>query len=168
METIWILLADQNRLRVFEILEKIGTVREVVDFLSPRGRMRIPLACEITNEDAKEPIDPQEASKGAEAEITPRDDELFSKQICNFMENARRRGRFTKLRIVAPCEFLEILCKSMSKGVKQSIEGEIVHSLFTNGTADVEEFLRSLNFTPMKSARPGNQSAYQTNSGASL
>ena len=149
METIWILVADKHRLRVFEI-EKTRNFREVVDFLSPEGRMRMQIASENAYEAATAKIFPRSGDDNGASTSLSQDDELFSKQISNYVENARRGRRFTKMRIVAPLDFLIILRKNMSKGTKRSIEGEVVHALENVESINFEDFLRSIAFSAMK------------------
>ena len=167
METIWVLVADQHRLRVFEILEKDGNFHEVVDFLSPKGRLSTRSASESASEYAIGNTNLGRADGSATTNFPSQDDELFCKQISSYLENARRGSRFTKLRIIAPLDFLILLRNNMGKRARQSVEGVVVHDLANVESINAEAFLRSIKFSVMKKSQRDPQSMQQAHPGAS-
>lgn len=149
MAATWILVTNEHRLRVVEVLEQSRSFYEVVDFFSPKGRTSNQFACNSASESASMAINPNGANDSANGELWTRDDTLFCKQVSNYLERARRRGCFTQLRIIAPLDFLNLLRNNMSSETNQSVKGVVVQDLANIELTNSDIFLRkfSFNFT---------------------
>jgi protein required for attachment to host cells len=170
MEITWIIVADQTRLRVFEIAGGTVNLYEIVDFLSPEGRMRVQVPLENVQQGSFENGEPVSTGTDEASKSSARcgQSDLFSKQISSYVERARLGRRFTKLRIIAPLDFLGLLRKNMSEAVTQSIEDEVVHNLVNFEKTSIEKFLNSIHMDSVNLTRRGQQPAYRSEPRAPL
>ena len=145
METTWIVVANDSRLRVFEIRGDGGILHEVVDFLSPKGKM---LAKKAFHADQHPPLASNHftCSGMNEADLSkalfPGD--VFSKQISSYIERARCSRRFAKLRIIGCAVFLELLRTNMTEATKRIIEKELVRDTISFENPMLEKYLEEL------------------------
>lgn len=150
METTWLVVASKHRLRVFEVLVQIGVLSEVVDFVSPNGRLRISSSEPSVSSNGVD-CEQFESTSNNDANVSAtRSDELFSMQISSYIDKARRARQFTKLRIVSSYDFLVLLHKNLSDIAKQSIEQEVVQNLINFESIDFEQLLGGVKFRPSK------------------
>lgn len=128
MEATWVVLANDCRLRVFEIQGSVGILHEIVDFLSPKGKADIKKAFETIQPDSFTCSDSASADNN-EADVwnaLAHQGDLFSKQISSYIERARKNRCFAKMRIVGSRGFLKLLREYMTEDAKCLIEKEFV------------------------------------------
>lgn len=144
METTWIVLANDRRLRVFELPSSNGILHEVVDFLSPKGKKYI--------QKDFEPIQPSSFTHGqstnadnyqvdVEHELVHQED-LFSKQISSFIERGRLSGCFEKMRIIGSRGFLNLLRENMTEKAKCIIEKEFIDDAINFEPPILEKYIK--------------------------
>src|ERR1700712_4985301 len=117
MEATWVVLANDCRLRVFKIQGSDGIFHEIVDFLSPKGKIDIKKNFETVQPDLFKRshsacADSNEADVG---NALTHQGNLFSKQISGYIERARINRCFTKMRIVGSRGFLKLLREDMTE-----------------------------------------------------
>ena len=80
----------------------------------------------------------------AEPDISPvqHENELFSKEIGEFLDKARNEHRYDKLHVIAPPRFLGLLRKNISKETKKMVGEEIVRDISWQNKREIEEFVR--------------------------
>lgn len=145
METTWIVVANDSQLRVFEIRGDGGILHDVVDFLSPKGKMLAEKAFEAnqlpplaSNHLTCSGIDEADLSKA------PLQGDVFSKQISSYIERARCSRRFAKLRIIGCAVFLELLRTNMTEATKHIIEKELVWDTLSFESPLLEKYLEEI------------------------
>ncbi|AOY90982.1 hypothetical protein BKK79_03505 [Cupriavidus sp. USMAA2-4] len=124
MTTIWTVVADGSRARVFQSNGRSRDFEEIQDLLNPLGRAR----------DSQLRTDAQGrfAGKGEPSHsMSPRTDpaakehELFARWLGRFLDEARMARRFDKLRLAAAPRFLGRLRVHLGKQVRGMVMEEI-------------------------------------------
>ena len=129
METTWIVLASDCRLRVFEFQGNEKISYEIVDFLSPKGKMYIRKSHEGIQHDSLTRNHSTCADDNNEADQCnglAQQGNLFSKQISSYIERARQNGCFEKMKIIGSEKFLKLLRQDMSEKAKCLVEKEFI------------------------------------------
>jgi hypothetical protein len=144
METTWIVLANDCRLRVFEIRGSGGILHEIVDFLSPEGRMCVEkdFGTIRNNSFTRSHSKCAGNNKADSCNALARQGDLFSKQISSYIERARQNGRFEKMRIIGSGGFLKLLHENMPEKVKCLIEKEFVDDSISFEQPFFEKYLK--------------------------
>jgi protein required for attachment to host cells len=143
MQTIWILAADNSRVRLFQELDQGHHLQEVEDFTHPEGGENNQ---ELETDAKGRYFGKGERDQGntAEPNISPvqHQNELFSKEIGEFLDKAGSEHRYDKLHVIAPPKFLGLLRKNISKETQKLVGEEIVKDISWNSTQEIEKFVR--------------------------
>lgn len=144
MHTTWILAADSSRARIFEELDAEHHLQEIEDFANPAAQAREDEL--LTGKPYR-----RNFSKGAlggthdgEAETDPieHENQVFSREIGQFLERARSEQRYDKLCVIAPPKFLGLLRQHLGKEVQKSLQEEIVSDVSWFGEKEIEKFVQ--------------------------
>lgn len=144
MQTTWIIAADEHRVRIFEVEGVQSNFHEVEDFVNPEGRMR--------EQDLMRDTKGRYFGKGeqvightAEPNIskTQHAEELFAKQISEYLDKARVEHRYDKLRVIAFSKFLGMLRKNMSKEAQRLVEDEVSRDISGFDEKEIEEYIKA-------------------------
>lgn len=144
MSTTWILAADENRARIFEVEGANGAFHEIEDIFNPEGRMRE----QDLERDAKgRYFGKGERVIGHTAEPntskTQHDQDQFAKQVGDYLDKARIEHRYDKLRVIAFSKFLGLLRKNMSKEAQQLVEDEVSKEITGLSEHEIEDYVRT-------------------------
>ena len=155
MQTTWVIAADSNRARVFE-LDKGDKLREIEDMVNPEGRLMD--REQVTDAGGRfgqggqggdgGPGDLGAGARGQahthEPHQTSREHEveMFSKQLGRYLDQARNEHRFDRLRVIAAPKFLGLIRQNMSKEVQKMVEEEIPKNITGLDDHQVEQYLR--------------------------
>jgi protein required for attachment to host cells len=164
MQTTWVIAADSNRARIFELSAGGDKLNEIEDMFNPEGRQQ--LGEQVS--DAEGNFAQGGPSRGmgstgpgvmgaaiggargqgstGEPQETVREHDInmFSKQLVRYLDQARNEHRFDKLRVIAPPKFLGLIRQNMSKEVQKMVEAEIPKEITGLETRNVEQYLQSL------------------------
>ena len=140
--TTWIVAADSSRARVFEISDPERSLRCVEEFDHPRGR--------ANNREINAEPDGRFLSKGGPGthttghKVTPVDheNELFAKSLARYLDKARTQGRYDKLYLIAPPEFLGLMRENLDKEVRKITAEEINKDLSWFEARDIERYIK--------------------------
>lgn len=126
---VWVLAADRVRARVFEIDPDSRDWAEIADLVNPEGRYP-----KGTRGDTRPPRSIESvggARHAIEPHTTPEEKSMavFSREIGDFLEQARVGRRFERLTIVAPPRFLGALRAALSPSTSDLIAQEIGRDL---------------------------------------
>jgi protein required for attachment to host cells len=144
MQTTWIIAADEHRVRIFEVEGVQSNFHEIEDFVNPEGRMR--------EQDLMRDAKGRYLGKGervightAEPNVTKtqHEEELFAKQISEYLDKARMARRYDKLRVIAFSKFLGMLRKNMSKEAQRLVEDEVSKDISGFGEKEIEEYIKA-------------------------
>lgn len=156
MPTTWVLAADSNRARFFE-LSSGDKLNEIEDMFNPEGRQQ---EHEIVTDDegrfgqganggssASNPGPGARSNQAhtSEPQQTARehDVEMFTKQVVRYIDQARNEHRFDKLRVIAAPKMLGLIRQNLSKEAQKMVEEEIAKNITGLEGHQVEEYLRN-------------------------
>lgn len=145
METVWILAADSSRARVFQELDHEHHLLEVQDFAHPAGHA----SNRDLESDAKGRFGSGEHSPAHTAQplsdAVQHENEKFSKEVGEFLDQARHEHRFDKLHVIAPSKFLGLLRRNLNKETQKLVDEEIIKDISWQDKNEIEEFVRTHN-----------------------
>lgn len=164
MQTTWVIAADSNRARIFELSAGGDKLSEIEDMYNPEGRQS--MGEQVSDAEGSfaqgGPVrgggstGPGVAgaaiggSRGQGSTGEPQetwrehDINMFSKQLVRYLDKARNEHRFDKLRVIAPPRFLGLIRQNMNKEVQKMVEEEIPKEITGLDTRNVEQYLQSL------------------------
>jgi protein required for attachment to host cells len=140
LATTWVLAADSSRARIFTIPNRRREINEIEAFVNPEGRANIgdlrahgTLGPAIRHEGRtwQRKIDPVEHNV-----------EAFSKQVGDYLEDARVKHRYDQLCLIAPPEFLGLLRQRLSSEVRKLVAKEIAKDLSRLDAAAILTYVR--------------------------
>ncbi|MFN2349005.1 MAG: host attachment protein [Thioalkalivibrio sp.] len=139
--TTWVIVADASRARIFSAEKSFSSLQEVEDFSHPEGRLH---DHEINSDRPGRSFD--SAGDGRHAmgkEVPPKKQETvrFAKLLCDRLNNARAKGVFEKLYIVAAPAFLGTMRQCMNSVTQKSIVGELDKNLTTHDLDSIRNHL---------------------------
>jgi protein required for attachment to host cells len=128
--SIWVLVADTSRARIFSAEKAASPLVEIQDLTHPEGRLH------DTQLASDEPGRDRNAMSGSHAYSDETDLKRdlaakFASKVCETLEQARVSGRFEKLYVVAPPTFLGLLRKCQHNGLRSLVAAEIDKNLST-------------------------------------
>jgi protein required for attachment to host cells len=163
MHTTWVLAADSERARIFELSDSDNTLQEIQDMVNPEGRMQEREV--VTDREGRygqgstgaaggtpgsSPGNPGPGGHGhqshtAEPQQTPRehDIEMFTKQVVRYIDQARTENRFDKLRVIAAPRMLGLIRQNLSKEAQKMVEEEIPKNITGLEDHQLKEFLKN-------------------------
>ncbi|HJV81504.1 host attachment protein [Noviherbaspirillum sp.] len=145
MQTTWIIAADEHRARIFEVEgAQQANFHEIEDFVSPEGRMR---EQDLTSDAKGRYSDNSRRVVGHTAEPNvsqaQHQQELFAKQIGEYLDKARMEQRYDKLRVIAFSKFLGMLRKNLSKESQQLVEEEVSKDITWFDDKEIENYIKT-------------------------
>lgn len=141
----WIVAADSSRARVFEIIYPDRRLREIEEFIHPRGRARNrEINAEPDGRFFSKGGGPASHSTGHKETPVDHENELFSKMLARHLDKARVQHRYDKLYLIAPPEFLGLMRENLSKEVRKLTAEEINKDLSWLEARDIERFVKPL------------------------
>jgi len=164
MQTTWVIAADSNRARIFEMSPGGDKLREIEDMFNPEGRQSV--GEQVSDAEGSfaqgGPVrgggstgpgiagGAMGGSRGQGSTGEPQetwrehDVNMFSKQLVRYLDQARNEHRFDKLRVIAAPRFLGLIRQNMNKEVQKMVEEEIPKEITGLDTRNVEQYLQSL------------------------
>lgn len=160
MQTTWVVAADSNRARIFQLSASGDKLQEIEDMFNPEGRQS---EREQTSDaggrfaqgahggggvgggsDLGAGARGQGHTSEAQESAREHDVNMFSKQLVRYLDQARNEHRFDKLRVIAAPKFLGLIRQNMSKECQKMVEEEVSKEIAGLESKDVEQYVRSL------------------------
>lgn len=142
MQTKWILAADSSRAKIFESLAPRADIREIENFDHPQGR--------ASNRELNTDARPRFFGRGErghtedpQVDAVQHENELFSKMISDYLEQARVEHRYDRLCVIAPPKFLGLMRQNLSKETQKLIDEEIDKDLSKLDAREIETYLNA-------------------------
>jgi protein required for attachment to host cells len=144
MQTTWYIVADEHRARIFEVEGAQDDLHEIEDFVSPEGRMR--------EQDMTSDAKGRYYGKGerfsahtTEPNVsqTQHAQQLFAKEVCDYLDKAHADHRYDKLCVIAFSKFLGMLRDNMSKEARQLVEDEITKDISGLDEREIEAYIKA-------------------------
>jgi len=143
MQTTWIVAADSSRARIFELHGLREPLREIEDFANPAGHAQ---NRELETDGLGRYYGKGEQQQGhtAEPRVDPVEHEtdLFSKQVSDYLDQARVEHRYDKLRLIAYPKFLGLLRQNLSKEAQRMVEEEVPKDISMMKAREIEDYVK--------------------------
>lgn len=143
MQTTWVIAADSNRARIFEMSDEDLRFEEIEDLLNPEGRqdereVRVDAKGRFFGKNAEM----QGHTAEPHVEAVQNEVVLFSKRLGHYLEQARQEHRFDKLCLIAPPKFLGLIRANMGEEASKAVEEEIPKEIAWFKDTDIEAYVR--------------------------
>jgi protein required for attachment to host cells len=129
MPNTWVVAADSTQAEIY-LVEKIGApFKRVKDLANAEGQLK---GRDLTTDRPGRSFDSMGAGRHAmSATESPREHvaDGFARDICQFLESARSRGRYDRLIVVAPPDFLGRLRKAITPAANQLVVESVPKNL---------------------------------------
>jgi protein required for attachment to host cells len=143
MAKTWIVVADNSRARIFEVLDRNETLQELDDLVNPAGRQH---DYELRTDNLGRYYGRGERMQGHTA--PPRTDpgqhetELFAKTVAHYLEQARVDHRCDRICLIAAPKFLGLLRQSLTKDARNMVFEELDKDISWLDGRKVQEYVR--------------------------
>jgi protein required for attachment to host cells len=143
MTKTWILVADSSRARLFEVLDRHETLREIEDLVNPAGRQG--------GRDLRTDARGRYFGKGEQLQghtAMPNTDpmthesELFAKTVTQHLEQARNAHRYERLCLIAAPKFLGLLREKLSKDALAMVHESLDKDISGMDERAVQDYVR--------------------------
>lgn len=140
MTSIWIIVADTTRARIFITESSSSPLQELADLTHTEGRLH---DREITQDLPGRHTGTGGTGHPYNSATDPKKYEAvqFVHQIIGYLEEARNANRFDRLMIVAEPSMLGLLRKEMPEQIKKQVAFELDKNITTLGAAEIREHL---------------------------
>ena len=142
MRTTWIVAADSARARIFEVEGVDTNFHELRDFVNEAGRERdqdlLSDAKSLFHDKGGRTQAPHTGEPHVDAVL--HETELYAKQVCDYLEQARVEHRYDGLFLIAFPKFLGLLRENLSKEAQRLIENEVPKEISALEARDIESF----------------------------
>lgn len=137
--TIWVLVADNSRARIFSADKPASALQEIQDFTHPEARLH---EGDLVTDKGGRDQGPS-GGHGVSHEQAHKVDgaDKFASHVCSELDSARAAGSFDKLYVVAAPTFLGLLRKHQSNILKQLVAGEVDKNLSTQDPMSIRKHL---------------------------
>lgn len=140
MEATWIVVADAARGRIFELQQ--GHLAEIEDFANPAERED---NADLRTDSYGRFYGKGEREQGhtAEPPVLPKEHEAarFAKHIAEYLDQARNRHLYDKLRLIAAPSFLGLLRNTLDDEVRKLVDQELDQDLTKVSVRELEQRL---------------------------
>lgn len=128
MEKIWIVVADSAHARIFATAALTAEPTKIASLEHPAGRLKEQELVADEPGRSHEPL--AQGHAVSEPQASAQEDDIFATEIVKTLDDARQKGKFEDLVLVAGPKFLGILRNHLngplSKMVSQSLDKNLV------------------------------------------
>jgi protein required for attachment to host cells len=138
MDTTWIVVADSSRARVFE--QGAKHLREIEDMINPGGH-----ANNVRKDGDGKLHDRNERMQGHVVEpptsAASHENEVFARNVGDYLEQARNARRYGRLRLIAAPKFLGLMRSKLNKEVQKMVAQELPKDISMFSLHQIEAYL---------------------------
>jgi len=140
MNTVWIVVAESSRAKIYTADSSLSELAEVEGFVHPDSRRH---AHDITSDLPGRNIGKDGSHHALEKETDIKRDEavVFAQQIDSYLLAARNENRFNKLVLIAAPTFLGLLRKHMDDQVATMVVHELHKNLVKSDAGEIRQHL---------------------------
>ncbi len=140
MGSIWIVVADSSRARIFTADSGHSPMVEIKTMAHPAARLH---EGDMVSDRPGREWDGSATSHGMNGEIGAKQEEevRFANEVCHVLESGRTDAQFEKLYIIAAPRFLGTLRKHLSNSLQKLVSAEISKNLAEHGISDIRSHL---------------------------
>ena len=141
MNSIWIVVADASRARIFAVDGGNSSMIEIQTLAHPQARLHEgDLVTDRAGRD-RNPGPTGQHNMGNESEAKHEEAVRFAAQVCEELEAGRVNGKFDKLYVIAAPGFLGVLRKHQSSSLQKLVAAEISKNLATHDLSQIRSSL---------------------------
>ena len=144
MKSIWIIVADSARARIFSMPGAGGKLQELADLSHPESRLH---DTELSSALPGRTFDSHgQGRHGMEQATDPKEREAqaFAAEIARHLDQGQREGSFDSLMLVAPPKFLGRLRAGLNKATRDALVGELDKNLVEADEKSLEHHVSAL------------------------
>lgn len=144
MPITWTITADEHRARIFESRNRLNDFHEIEDFISPEARLQ---EQDLARDAKGRYFSNGERMAGHTGEPAvsklQHQQELFAKQIGDYLNKARMENRYDQLRLIAFSKFLGLLRKNLSNEVQKLVADEVSKDISGLDARSIKEYIKT-------------------------
>ena len=128
MEHTWIVVADSSRARILSARNRVQTPTDIAALTHPEGRMK---AQELNTDRPGMVSDSHGHGRhGMEPpDVHHHEQEVFAREIADYLERGRTEGRYARLALVAPPAFLGVLRQKLNGQLGKLVDHTVQKNL---------------------------------------
>ena len=136
MGSIWIVVADSSRARIFTAETGRSPMVEAQTMAHPAARLH---EGDMVSDRAGREWDGSATSHEMNGDMGAKQEEevRFANEVCHVLESGRTDGQFDKLYIIAAPRFLGTLRKQLSNSLQKLVSAEIPKNLAEHDISDI-------------------------------
>jgi protein required for attachment to host cells len=144
MAVTWVVTADSTSANVFEILKIGGDFRPITEFKHAEGQMK---GSDLASDRPGRAFDSGGTGRHAMApqvDLKAHEADVFAREVCEFIDNARVKNRFERLVVVAPPDFLGRLRQHISPEANKLVTESLAKNLLGCDGKEIRARLQSV------------------------
>lgn len=142
MSATWIVIADANRARIFEVRQD-AHLNELDDLVNPAARAK---TSELRTDGAGRYFGKGERQQGHTAgpRVDPveHENDMFAKRLSDYLEHARTAHRFATLHLIAAPKFLGLIRQNLSDSTARLVAEQLPKGLAQLNEHDIEKYIK--------------------------
>ena len=139
--SIWIVVADASRARIFSAKNRNGNLDEVAGFLHSASRQK---GRDLESDAQGRAFDSGGQGRhamGKESSYSEHEAEVFARELCAEIDQACHSDRFEKLYLIATPRFLGHLRTHLGGQAKKRVAGEVTKDVVNHASDDIRQQL---------------------------
>ena len=140
MGITWTIIADSNRVRVFEQQERDKHLHEIEDMVNPGGHTH-----NLRKDGDGKLHDKNERTQGhvvaPPTAPVEHENDVFARSIGQYLDQARNARRYGRLRVIAAPKFLGLMRSNLHKEVQKMVEQELPKDISMFSLHQIEAYL---------------------------
>lgn len=137
--SIWVLVADAGRARLFKAVKRNGPLEELRDWVHPESRQHE--GDLVSDDDGSQKGPAGKHGVGTESAHKLAEEERFAQELMRDLGKAGSKGEFSRLYLVAAPKFLGMLRKHAPGDLLEKVSGEVDKDLSTHDAAEIRKAL---------------------------
>ena len=140
MGSIWIVVADSSRARIFTAETGHSAMVEIQTLAHPAARLH---EGDLVSDKAGREWDGGATSHDMDGESGAKQEEAvrFASEVCQVLESGRTSGQFDKIYVIAAPGFLGTLRKQQSSSLQKLVCAEVPKNMANHDISDIRKHL---------------------------
>ena len=140
MEPTWIVVADSSKARILTTQSRVQAPTDIVALDHPEGRMK---PQELNSDRPGRTFDSHgDGRHGMEPpDVHHHHQEVFAKQIAEYLGKGRHDGKFNQLALVAPPQFLGVLRQKLNGQLGKLVSHTVQKNLLEQNNESIRAHL---------------------------
>jgi len=141
-DRFWLLVADASRAQIYAGRSPVAKLREVQAFDHPEGRAQARDL--VTDRPGRRSDDATAHLSALDRNVKDREEEMFAKELSDFVDSEHTQHRFEHLSIVAPPSMLGHLRDKLPSRVRDAVLEEVAKTVTHQPISEIRDHLSRL------------------------